>query len=179
MPYVFLDAATTRLPSTIGSCHAPWSAIAVTADGDREVLGVDGGDSEDEVFWTAFLRGLKHRRLDGVQLVISDAHAGLKASISRVFAGASWQRCTVHLMRNVLGTVTSTPNDMVAATVRTIFAQPATQACQAQLHEVVRILESHFPRPPCSSINTTSGPSPNGATCPKDPWPSSTPTARR
>ena len=66
----------------------------------------------------------KDRGLHGVRLVISDAHAGLKASIARVFAGASWQRCKVHLMRNLLGTVASASKDMVAATVRTIFAQP-------------------------------------------------------
>jgi transposase-like protein len=69
--------------------------------------------------------------------VISDAHAGLKASISRVLAGASWQRCKVHLMRNILGTVASASKDVVAATVRTICAQPTATACQAQLHEVV------------------------------------------
>ena len=70
------------------------------------------------------LRGLRDRGLRGVRLVISDAHAGLKASIARVFTGASWQRCKVHLMRNLLGTVPAASKDMVAATVRTIFAQP-------------------------------------------------------
>ena len=78
--------------------------------------------------------------------MISDAHAGLKASIPRVLAGAAWQRCKVHLMRNILGTVTSASKDMVAATVRTIFAQPTPDACRAQLHEVVRILEFQFPK---------------------------------
>jgi putative transposase len=121
-------------------------ATGVTVNGDREVLGVDVGDSEDEVFWTAFLRGLKDRRLTGVRLVISDAHAGLKASIPRVLAGAGWQRCKVHLMRNILGTDTSASKDMVAATVRTIFAQPSAEACRTQLHEVVRILDGQFPK---------------------------------
>jgi len=121
-------------------------ATGVTATGDREVLGVDVGDSEDEVFWTAFLRGLKDRGLAGVRLVISDAHAGLKASIPRVLSGASWQRCKVHLMRNILGTVPSASKDMVAATVRTIFAQPTAVACRAQLHDVVGILEPQFPK---------------------------------
>jgi putative transposase len=80
-------------------------ATGVTVNGDREVLGVDVGDSEDEVFWTAFLRGLKDRRLSGVKLVISDAHAGLKASIPRVLAGASWQRSSVHHPRRRLRVV--------------------------------------------------------------------------
>lgn len=98
------------------------------------------------MFWTAFLRGLKDRGLSGVKLVISDAHAGLKASIPWVLAGALWQRCKVHLMRNILGTVPSASKDMVAATVRTIFAQPNAAATRIQLHEVVRILDAQVPK---------------------------------
>jgi putative transposase len=147
LPYVYLDATyiKARINHRIIS-RAVVVATGVTANGDREVLGVDVGDSEDEVFWTAFLRGLKDRGLGGVRLVISDAHAGLKASLPRVLTGASWQRCKVHLMRNILGTVPSASKDMVAATVRTIFAQPTAEACWAQLHEVVRILEGQFPK---------------------------------
>jgi putative transposase len=77
----------------------------VTIDGGREVLSLDVGDSEDGAFWTAFLRSLKARGLTGVQLVISDAHAGLKAAIAAVMAGAGWQRCRVHFLRNVLARV--------------------------------------------------------------------------
>jgi Transposase, Mutator family len=76
-------------------------ATGVAADGHREVLGFDVGDSEDGAFWTAFLRSLKTRGLSGVQLVISDAHAGLKAAIVSVLLGAAWQRCRVHFLRNV------------------------------------------------------------------------------
>jgi putative transposase len=68
----------------------------VTTDGGREVLGLDVGDSEDGAFWTAFLRSLKARRLQGVQLAISDAHTGLTQAISAVMVGAAWQRCRVH-----------------------------------------------------------------------------------
>jgi putative transposase len=147
MPYVYLDATYIKARNNhrIVS-RAVVVATAVTADGNREVLGVDVGDSEDEVFWTAFLRSLKDRGLHGVRLVISDAHAGLKASIPRVFAGASWQRCKVHAMRNVLGTVPQASKEMVAATVRTIFAQPDATATRAQLHEVVRVLTGQFPK---------------------------------
>lgn len=147
MPYVYLDATyiKARHDHRIVS-RAVVVATAVTANGNREVLGVDVGDSEDEVFWTAFLRGLKDRGLSGVWLVISDAHSGLKASIPRVFSGASWQRCKVHLMRNILGTVPSASKDMVAATVRTIFAQPDASATRAQLHAVVGILDAKFPK---------------------------------
>jgi putative transposase len=147
MPYVYLDATYIKARNNhrIVS-RAVVVATSVTLDGGREVLGVDVGDSEDEVFWTAFLRGLKDRGLGGVRLVISDAHAGLKASIPRVFTGAGWQRCKVHLMRNLLGTVPSASKDMVAATVRTVFAQPDATATRAQLHEVVRVLEAKFPK---------------------------------
>ena len=147
MPYLYLDATYVKARSNhrIVS-RAVVVATAVSASGDREVLGVDVGDSEDEVFWTAFLRGLRDRGLHGVRLVISDAHAGLKASIARVFVDASWQRCKVHLMRNLLGTVASASKDMVAATVRTIFAQPDAATTRSQLHDVVGLLEDRFPK---------------------------------
>jgi len=90
MPYVYLDATYIKARNNhriVG--RAVVVATAVTIDGNREVLGVDVGDSEDEVFWTAFLRTLRDRGLTGVRLVISDAHSGLKASIARVFNGAT------------------------------------------------------------------------------------------
>ena len=74
-------------------------ATGVTIDGGREVLGLDVGDSEDGAFWTAFLRSLRARGLVGVQLVISDAHTGLKQAISAVMAGAAWQRSSVQTPR--------------------------------------------------------------------------------
>ena len=96
-PYVFLDATycKARVNRRVVS-QAVVIATGVTADGRREVLGFDVGDSEDGAFWTAFLRSLKARGLGGVQLVISDAHTGLKAAIGSVFIGAAWQRCRVH-----------------------------------------------------------------------------------
>lgn len=147
MPYVYLDATYVKARNNhrIVS-RAVVVATAVTIDGNREVLGVDVGDSEDEVFWTAFLRSLRERGLSGVRLVISDAHAGLKASIARVFAGATWQRCKVHLARNILATVNHAHKDMVAATVRTIHAQPDADATRTQLHAVVGMLEDRFPK---------------------------------
>ena len=78
--------------------------------------------------------------------MISDAHAGLKASIARVFNGASWQRCKVHAMRNILGAVSSASKEMVAATVRTIFAQPDATATRKQIRDVVAVLEPQFPK---------------------------------
>ena len=96
-PYVFLDATycKARVNHRVVS-QAVVIATGVRADGWREVLGFAVGDSEDGAFWTAFLRSLKARGLGGVQLVISDAHTGLKQAISAVFIGSAWQRCRVH-----------------------------------------------------------------------------------
>ncbi len=98
--YVFLDATycKARVDHRVVS-QAVVVATGVAGDGHREVLGFDVGDSEDGAFWTAFLRSLKARGLSGVQLVISDAHAGLKAAIAAVLPGAAWQRCRVHCSR--------------------------------------------------------------------------------
>jgi putative transposase len=105
-PYVFLDATycKARVNHQIVS-QAIVIAIGVSAEGRREVLGMDVGNSEDGAFWTAFLRGLKARGLGGVRLVTSDAHTGLKQGIAAVFQGSAWQRCRVHFMRNVLANV--------------------------------------------------------------------------
>src|SRR5215208_5644831 len=96
-PYVFLDATycKARVNRRVVS-QAVVIATGVAADGHREVLGFAVGDSEDGAFWTAFLRSLKARGLAGTQLVISDAHTGLKQAIAAVIAGACWQRCRGH-----------------------------------------------------------------------------------
>ena len=145
-PYVFCDATyvKARVDGRVVS-RAVVVATGVAANGHREVLGVDVGDSEDEVFWTAFLRGLRKRGLSGVRLVISDAHEGLKAAVARVLTGAGWQRCRVHFVRNALAKVTKSHAEMVAATVRTVFAQPDADAAREQLHTVVGMLEAKFP----------------------------------
>ncbi len=145
-PYIFVDATyiKARHNHRIVS-RAVVVATGVAADGNREVLGLAVGDSEDEVFWTTFLRSLRDRGLGGVRLVISDAHSGLKAAIARVFQGASWQRCKVHLMRNLLATVPAGSREMVAATVRTVFAQPDASSTRAHLRVVADTLRERFP----------------------------------
>jgi putative transposase len=120
-------------------------ATGLRADGHREVLGVDVGDSENETFWTEFLRDLKDRGLSGTRLVISDAHAGLKAAIRRVLQGAAWQRCRVHAMRNLLSVSRHQHRSVIAALIRTIFAQPHGEAAQTQLRSVVDQLEHIAP----------------------------------
>jgi putative transposase len=136
-PYVFLDApyCKTRVGHRVVS-QAVVVAFGVAADGRREVLGFDVGDSENERFWTAFLRSMKTCGLDGVKLTISDAHIGLKKAIATVFQGACWQRCRVHFMRNVLSNVPKGSQDMVGSIIRTAFAQPDAEHVNTQFDEV-------------------------------------------
>jgi transposase-like protein len=145
-PYVFADATYVkgRVRGRVVS-RAVVVATGVTARGDREVLGVEVGDSEDGAFWTAFLKGLRARGLSGVQLVISDHHLGLKAAIESVFIGSAWQRCRVHFLRNLLSKVPRASAEMVAAAVRTVFAQPDAVHVRRQLDEVTTMLAGQFP----------------------------------
>jgi putative transposase len=145
-PYVFVDA--TYVKARVGGrvvSRAVVVATGVTATGEREVLGTDVGDSEDEVYWTTFLRGLRQRGLTGVALVISDAHSGLKAAVARVLAGTAWQRCRVHFVRNALARVPKGQAEMVAATIRTIFVQPDPASTRAHLRVVADMLGAKFP----------------------------------
>src|SRR3954452_5351383 len=145
-PYLFLDATyvKARAGGRIVS-KAVIVATGVSRTGDREVLGVGVGDSQDRAFWIAFLRGLRARGLTGVQLVISDAHSGLREAISSVMLGTTWQRCKVHLARNVLGKVPKGSADMVAAAMRTIYAQPDADHVHDQFDEIVTMLTQRFP----------------------------------
>ncbi len=145
-PYVFLDATYVKAHDGASVVSkAIVIATGVTVTGDREVLGLAVGDSEDGAFWTAFLRSLRARGLAGVRLVISDAHEGLKGAIAAVLLGAAWQRCRVHFLRNVLTRIPKGSAEMVLAAIRTIFAQPDAAAVAEQLDEIVTRLEPRFP----------------------------------
>ena len=145
--YLWVDATyhKVRVDGRVIS-QATVVAIGVTTEGDRQVLGIDVGPSEDRAFWTAFLRSLKSRGLSGVQLVISDAHTGLRAAIEAVLLGAAWQRCRVHFLRNVLAQVPKGSAEMVAAAVRTIFAQPDADHVREQLDVIATMLGRQFPK---------------------------------
>jgi len=121
-------------------------AVGVTRTGERQVLGLDVGPSEDRAFWTAFLRSLVKRGLRGVRLVVSDAHEGLKQAIATVLTGTTWQRCRVHFMRNLLATVPQGTREAIAAVVRTIFAQPDHASALVQLRKVAEALRARFAR---------------------------------
>jgi len=146
-PYVWLDATFPKVREG-GRVRnmALVLAIGVRDNGEREVLGFDIGLCEDGAFWTGFLRGLVARGLRGVELVISDAHEGLKQAIEQVLTGATWKRCRVHVMRNILSQVPKSYQGMVSAIIRTIFAQPSYEAAKSQLQRVVDELSGRFPK---------------------------------
>lgn len=146
-PYVFVDA--TYCKARVGRrvvSQAIVIAIGIAADGRRQVLGFQVGDTESEPFWTEFFRDLKARGLSGVQLVISDAHAGLVRAIQVAFQSAAWQRCRVHFMRNVLARVPKVASQMVAAIIRTIFVpRGKRELVHAQFTDVVAMLAKSHP----------------------------------
>jgi putative transposase len=145
-PYVWLDATYVKVREAgrIVSVAAI-IAVGVNSDGRREVLGLAVGPSEAETFWTGFLRSLTRRGLRGVKLVVSDAHVGLKAAISKVLK-ATWQRWRVHFTRNVLAHATKGQRQMVAALIGTVFAQETSEAAHAQWGLVTEQLVARFPK---------------------------------
>jgi putative transposase len=144
-PYVYLDATYLHVRE---DHHVVSKAVViatgVSQEGLREVLGFGVGDSEDEVFWRAFLTSLRKRGLAGVRLVISDQHAGLVAALRRCMQGAAHQRCRVHFARNVLATVPKSQQEMVAAAFRTVFAYATRAEIEAQYDHVVDMLATRF-----------------------------------
>jgi len=146
-PYVWLDA--TYIKVRIDGRVVPQAvviAVGVRVSGERAVLGVDVGPSEEGAFWQQFLRSLVARGLRGVQLVISDSHEGLKGAIASVFGGASWQRCKVHFMRNALSYVPKAAQGLVATTIRTVFAEPDPARARAQWRHVADGFRDRFER---------------------------------
>jgi transposase-like protein len=147
-PYVYLDATYLHVRNQTSQVVSMAVVVAtgITANGDREILGCDIGDSEDETFWRGFLRSLRARGLGGVKLVISDQHAGLVAALTKSFQKASHQRCRVHFARNLLALVPRSHTDMVAAVFRTIFAQPDDAAVSSTWDQVRDQLAVMFPK---------------------------------
>lgn len=146
-PYVWLDATFPKVREggrVLGMALV--IAIGVKETGEREVLGFDVGLTEDGAFWTTFLRSLVARGLRGVKLAISDAHEGLRKAVETVLVGASWQRCRVHVMRNVLSQVPRKSQGMVSALVKTVFAQESRRAAQECAVGVVLTLQERFPK---------------------------------
>ena len=146
-PYLWLDALTQKVREDGRIVNVSVVvATAVNGEGKREIIGMDVGTSEDGAFWLAFLRSLSARGLGGVELVVSDAHQGLRGAIAAVFGGASWQRCRTHFMTNLLTRVPRRVQPWVATMVRTIYQQPSSDEVHAQLDRVTDQLQDRFPQ---------------------------------
>ena len=143
-PYLFLDAKVEKVRDG-GRVVTKALVIAhgVHESGRREILGIDVGEAETEAFWTDVLRDLVKRGLVGVQLAISDAHAGLKAAIAKVL-GCSWQRCTVHFLRDCLGHARRDQHGLLAALIRPIFNADNAAQARDRLSEAVAHLEGRL-----------------------------------
>jgi len=145
--YLWIDAVTQKVRE--GGRVVNVSAViatAVNAEGRREIVGFDVVTTENTEAWTEFLRSLVARGLSGVELVISDAHGGIKAAIATVFDGASWQRCRTHFMANLASRVAKGNWPMIATLVRSIFEQPDRDATWEQLGDVVdKLTSAGFP----------------------------------
>lgn len=142
-PYLWIDATyeKVRQNGRIVSV-AVIVAVGVNTDGRREVLGMDIGPSEAETFWTGFLRKLARHGLRGVKLVISDAHEGIKAAVSKVLQ-ATWQRCRVHFMRNALAHAGKSGRRVVSAFIAAAFAP---EAAKQQWRKVADQLRTKLPK---------------------------------
>lgn len=146
-PYVWLDAVyeKVRVDGRIMSL-AVVIACGVRETGEREIFGVDVVPTENAESWKGFLRSLLERGLTGIQLVISDAHVGLKAAIREVLPGSSWQRCRVHFMRNALARVPKRSQPLISATLKTIFAQPSQAEARQQCRKIADSLRKTYSR---------------------------------
>jgi transposase-like protein len=147
-PYLWLDATYEKVRDDSGRVVSMALVVAygVAETGEREVLGLEVCRSEDYPFWRGFLSGLVSRGLSGVALVVSDAHQGLKRAIDEVFLGASWQRCRVHFLRNLLALVPKDGQGMVLAAVRLIFQQPDKARASKELRALADRLGQRLPR---------------------------------
>jgi len=146
-PYLWLDATYLKVRENGRVLSmAMVVAVGVRESGEREILGHDLGPAEDGAFWLGFLRSLVVRGLRGVQLVISDAHVGLRQAIPAVFATACWQRCRVHFVRNVQSLVPKSAQPMVTGVIRTIIAQPDMVSARVQIGRAIESLASRYPK---------------------------------
>ncbi len=180
LPYLFLDATYKKVrdESSPVVSMALVVAYGVAETGEREVVGLEVCRSEDYAFWRGFISGLVSRGLAGVLLVVSDAHQGLRRAIEEVFLGASWQRCRVHFLRNLLSLVPKDGQGMVLAAVRLIFQQPDTSRAKDELRALADRLAERLPgwplcflRPKKKSLPIWTSPLSTGSgSPPPTPW---------
>jgi len=146
-PYIWLDAVVLKVRENHRVVSLSLAiAIGVDRQGERHILGFELGAGETEAFWTEFLRSLRERGLNQAMLVISDAHKGLVSSLSRVFSGAAWQRCSVHFMRNILSQIAHKDKKQVAEALKLIFRQPDYHSAQMYLERLAVAMQSRWPK---------------------------------
>jgi putative transposase len=144
--YLWLDGKAEKVRDggrVVNKCVV--IAYGVHETGRREILGIDVGESETEAFWREFLRSLIARGLAGVQLVVSDAHEGLKAAIARLLR-CPWQRCTVHFLRDCLGHARKDQHGLLGALIRPIFQADSGEQARQRLGEAIAALEERLPK---------------------------------
>ncbi|MBU1675120.1 IS256 family transposase [bacterium] len=145
-PYLWLDALYIKVrEGTRVVSKAVLVAYGVNQNGEREVIGLGLAYGEMYECWKRFLEGLLERGLRGTLLVISDSHTGLKKAIQDTLVGTTWQRCTVHFMRNVLSSVGKAAQGFAAAALRTIFSQTNLTDAKKEFSRAVELLEKKFP----------------------------------
>ena len=144
--YLWLDALYPKVREggrVVGL--AVMVAMAVNAEGKREVLGLTVAEGEMESAWSAFLESLVQRGLSGVELVISDAHAGLKAAVRKVLNGVTWQRCRVHFMRNAAVRLPKAMQEQILDRLKRVFQAPTKEEAQALMAVLARDTERKHP----------------------------------
>ena len=147
-PFLIVDALFTKSRNEDESVvsRAVLTVTGIRADGCREVLGVQIGDTENAATWNDAFRWLKDRGVKGVQFVVSDDHGGLRQAIQKHFQGATWQRCQVHLMRNVLGRCSVRHRPEIIAAVRSIFNSQDKSEARRRLDEFVGTFQKIAPK---------------------------------
>lgn len=146
-PFVLVDAMVLKVREE-GRVRARGAmiGIGVNTDGHREILGLMLGDTESEASWNQFFSSLKQRGLRGVDLMVSDHHAGLVRSIRQHFQGVTWQRCQTHFMRNILDATPKSRKDLVYPKVRAILDAPDTKTARTLLDETLQEFEGKADR---------------------------------
>lgn len=146
-PYIWLDAIVLNVRENHRVVKLSLGiAVGVDEQGERHILGFDIGAGESEAFWLDFLRSLRQRGLEWSKLVISDAHSGLKSAIGQALSGSTWQRCSVHFMRNVLAQVSHKDKKQVAEAIKLVFDQPDQASAKAFLERLAQVMKSRWPK---------------------------------
>jgi transposase-like protein len=145
-PYLWLDAKVEKVRDGGRVVRkALVLAYGVHESGYREVIALDVGEAETEAFWRSFLRSLVERGLGGVQLVVSDAHAGLKKAIAQVL-GCPWQRCSVHFLREALGHARREQQPILAALLRPLFNVDSGEQARELVGDALQRLHKPLPK---------------------------------